>query len=516
MVPVIIVTTWYDEKNPARRAEYEAALRENCSLGLRVIVLCEDDDAPPVQGPECIHLGRRPTFHDAISAVMPGEVVAIVNGDCYLPDDLEVTESVANGIEAWAISRHEPGQGVLEVEFAKWSQDAWVLRAPLSMPDCKFPFGYRGCDNYFAKRLQSAGFDVVNPCEDVIVTHLHAGGVKVHHDGPMVGPQGGGIVVYPSSLLDRGVTIPPLGKWSFNAGLLRVGDGWITADRYQTDGRLWAVMLRRFDANWREVERIVPKEWIGFEDVRLVMDEENGFILAFGSWVKISNRGHLWERQRVSVALSKITIGPMAVGPVVQLQADFPPQDVEKNWILFKRAGQWLASYLLRPHWVLSVDIETGKCCRAYISEASNWSWYWGEPRGGTPWLQMGEHMLTCWHSMLTADQMFDRFPALVKATGKGKFYFAAFAIAESKPPFRILATSARPLGCDDGIRFMDTDRYAYVTFPTSLHRDRDNILMSYGENDERTRIISIPWARIRESLIPMTTARSPLGVYRG
>lgn len=307
--------------------------------------------------------------------------------------------------------------------------------------------------------------------------------------------------------------IPSHGTWGFNAGVLPIPNGYLVAERYLTSPWLWAVMLRRFDAQWNEIERIMPPELIGMEDVRLI--KYNGGILAYGTWAAINNTGHVWAKNDIHMAMFKVKVDPLSIGKIVHLSTDFPPQNMEKNWGLFEHDGRLLASYGIRPHLVLEVDEHTGSCQRRYISQPVGWKWAWGEPRGGSNWLRIGDHMLMAGHSMLTKADMETRDLDKSLRLNKDKYYFAFWLLAEAKPPFRIIAASHEPLGVQDGIREIATSRSASVCFPMSLWRDGDDLHLAYGEHDERTRVVTLPWSKIRVTLVPVERAPAPYGEVR-
>ena len=308
--------------------------------------------------------------------------------------------------------------------------------------------------------------------------------------------------------------IPDHGSWGFNSGVLPIDGGYLVADRYLTTFNQWAMMLRRFDKQWYEIERICPEHWIGFEDMRLINTIDG--ILGYGTWATVKGQGHAWARHDVHMAMARIGVnGTLEACQPVHLTEDFPRQKMEKNWILFEHNGELLASYGLRPHMVLGVNKGTGLCSRKYISQTEDWKWPWGEPRGGSNWLSMGDHMLMCAHSMLDRIGMEGRNPVFASQNEKSKYYFAFFVMAERKPPFKIVAVGKDPLGIDHQIRIKPTIRDALVTFPMSLYRYGDDLCLAYGENDERTRVVKLAWEEVKATLVPVATSKAPYGEVR-
>jgi hypothetical protein len=307
----------------------------------------------------------------------------------------------------------------------------------------------------------------------------------------------------------KGEFVPQHGEgMAFNAGVLKRPYGWLVADRVRIFKGRNDVILRRFDNAWNEIYRNAPHGMIGMQDVRL-MDMPNGKVLAYGS-LAVDPGG----AGRVCTAALRIEDTSECLdGPRIILHHDFPSMDKEKNWQLFLHEGQWFASYGLVPHLVLSVDVMTGACRRRYISSAEGWEWEWGEVRGGTPWLPIGNGlMISAFHSLLRKEKGEAKDPRR-KVANKCLHYFAGWLLAEAKPPFNIIAKSHSPI--DFPLVLTDKSEHL-VAFPMSLWRDGEDIAMAYGENDLRTRIAKFNLQEILDMLVPMKTAAAPRGAWRG
>lgn len=307
----------------------------------------------------------------------------------------------------------------------------------------------------------------------------------------------------------KGDLVPPHGEgMGFNAGVLKRPYGWLVADRVRLFKGRNDVILRRFDHAWNEIYRNAPNGMIGMQDVRL-MDMPDGRVFAYGS-LAVDPGG----AGRVCTAGLRIEDTSECLdGPRIILHHDFPAMDKEKNWQLFMHGGKWYASYGLVPHLVLSVDTMTGKCIRKYVSVSEGWEWDWGEVRGGTPWLDLGNgYMLSAFHSLLRKEKGEAKDPRR-KAANKCLHYFAGWVLAETKPPFNIVGRSHSPI--DFPLVLTDTSEHL-VAFPMSLWKDGDTVAMAYGENDLRTRIAKFDLQEILAMLVPMKTAAAPRGAWRG
>lgn len=136
-------------------------------------------------------LSKRLTFAYAIKyindTIEDGEIVCIANNDIII-DDTEESEwsnlnknffdLVKKNKRALVLSRHETNSsGEIWKDnhaFKSWSQDAWVLKTPLSpIPSCNFTVG--NCptgENAFSFRLWVAGYQVFNLANIYKIFHL--------------------------------------------------------------------------------------------------------------------------------------------------------------------------------------------------------------------------------------------------------------------------------------------------------------------------------------------------------
>jgi predicted GH43/DUF377 family glycosyl hydrolase len=300
--------------------------------------------------------------------------------------------------------------------------------------------------------------------------------------------------------------------WGFNAGIIKRPYGFLVADRC-FDGRVWSVVLRRFDPCMQEIDWFACKDAYGMEDVRLIQGPSDDIIMGFGTHVIFDEHGAY-----VSVMMSSLTIDDTpGYTPIVQRLAlipEFPVKRWQKNWTPFYVDDEIRLTYSIVPHLILSYT-GTGICKRHCISQALDWEWPWGEPRASTPPIKMGEHYLGIFHSSLSKDEENRAHPGS-EFTLKRRYYTGAY-LFEAKAPHRIVAMSRTPINTWlEDVDDTDTRSGVKVVFPTALWMHNDNLVIAYGENDLRTRISMIPWYRIRNDLRPVSTSDLNLGVFRG
>lgn len=118
---------------------------------------------------------------DYANATLPGEIVALVNLDIFLDpaSDWPRAEAMLHGSQSvFCLARTEfgaDGASWRDPAFASLAfsttQDAWVFKAPITVPNCDFEIGTLGCDNAIADRLMRAGYVPVNALNHFKIFH---------------------------------------------------------------------------------------------------------------------------------------------------------------------------------------------------------------------------------------------------------------------------------------------------------------------------------------------------------
>lgn len=153
---------------------------------------------------------------------------------------------------------------------------------------------------------------------------------------------------------------------------------------------------------------------------------------------------------------------------------------IEKNWTFFIYEDKLMCIYKINPHTVVEFDWN-GNLITEYISQNNiNTFWKFGECRGGTnPILKDGYY-----HSFFHSN--------IFLKNGVKKYYMGYYKF-ESKPPFKIVKISSKPIlsGIEYGERMMKNFDHM-VVFPTGMTIVGDDFLVSLGINDEKTALIKI------------------------
>jgi predicted GH43/DUF377 family glycosyl hydrolase len=194
---------------------------------------------------------------------------------------------------------------------------------------------------------------------------------------------------------------------------------------------------------------------------------------------------------RRSIHIASLHPQTLATQLITNLHIDKKP--IEKNWTPFIHENTLHFEYYLTPRQVLKVPtphsphIEFFKTCWQKFP----WPRKWGFPRGGTPAQKIGREYLSFFHSSFRDER------------GITWYVMAAYTF-EAAPPFRITAISRHPL-LFKGIYDSPILNTAYprqrAAFPAGFLVTKDKLLLSLGENDSTSKILTFAKAEILNTL---------------
>tara|TARA_R100000664_G_C2760120_1_gene150840 strand:+ start:8889 stop:10193 length:1305 start_codon:yes stop_codon:yes gene_type:complete len=113
--------------------------------------------------------------------IFPDDINILSNADIFFDESIDLCRHMGDD-DAYALSRWDLPKGTLESKFLdahvvksqSRSQDTWIVKGAVKKGiNGAFCLGQRGCDNVFAQELESSGYNVSNPCLDIIANHLH-------------------------------------------------------------------------------------------------------------------------------------------------------------------------------------------------------------------------------------------------------------------------------------------------------------------------------------------------------
>lgn len=159
----------------------------------------------------------------------------------------------------------------------------------------------------------------------------------------------------------------------------------------------------------------------------------------------------------------------------------------EKNWVWFHHDGNPHLIYLMRPHRV--VRMSSDFVAEETFETDDELPWEYGEPRGGTPPILIGNEYWSFFHSSTAW-----RDTAPIRQYHMGAYCF------ESQPPFRITKMTPEPI-----LSGSPYDRYSpdkpLVVFPNGALCKDGNFLVTMGVNDLDSAWIYIPMSGLKERM---------------
>ncbi len=183
---ITLYQSYFSVQNETRRSELDRALKLNIDNPVidRIVLLTVPGSNPPANRCEIVTLptnfnGRYSFGHffRLITKECQNDDISIIaNSDISFDSSLELIRTLKHD-QAFAITRHEDRGGTFQLYVGPDSQDAWCFRGPVRKMNDDFRIGLRGSDNRLAYEMVACGYDVINPCKELIITHHH-----VSHD----------------------------------------------------------------------------------------------------------------------------------------------------------------------------------------------------------------------------------------------------------------------------------------------------------------------------------------------
>lgn len=223
MNQILYFTSYYPEKDPARKAEIDLCIDKvlkNPDID-KVYLVCENIDFPYTDSKlEIISTNIRPTYQfffnlmNEVGSDM--DVMILANSDIYPSGDVKRLFPMPRGF-AYAISRWDTDKDKAELYDRRDSQDVWAFQHPVLIADADFPMGVPGCDNKIAHVIKQAKYTIKNPSRSFRFFHVHESNIRNYSDKDRL--KGPFDFVYPSyqhnknylgSVLHVGFSQPPL------------------------------------------------------------------------------------------------------------------------------------------------------------------------------------------------------------------------------------------------------------------------------------------------------------------
>lgn len=190
--------------------------------------------------------------------------------------------------------------------------------------------------------------------------------------------------------------------------------------------------------------------------------------------------------------MGQAKIDPQTLQATESFYIDLPRVGrTEKNWTFFEHDGNLYSVYDIASHTIFKMN---GPHYEKVYSTPFEHSWQWGELRGGTSPMLIGDRYLSFFHSA----------SPITHKNAQGRCYYMGAYTFEAKPPFRVLSISKEPIMsgelCDDSIPRLSNK--IFVVFPCGVLKLQDSYLVSYGWNDFQVRYCEVTNELLKENLI--------------
>lgn len=187
---LVLFCSFYNPSDLERRSELEFCLERNLEHpGVRKVLLFLDHqevEYPSHEKIRAISLGHEMTFafvFDYAAKQHAGDLCMLINNDIFLDQyafsDLNEIQNLCSNLFVLSLSRHEynpsdessqPDERFSGMLFAH-TQDAWIWKSPISVPNSDFPLGILGCDNAINDRFRRGGYQPINLGMRYIIHH---------------------------------------------------------------------------------------------------------------------------------------------------------------------------------------------------------------------------------------------------------------------------------------------------------------------------------------------------------
>ncbi len=236
-----------------------------------------------------------------------------------------------------------------------------------------------------------------------------------------------------------------------------------------------------------------PSTFSQNQDPRLIVIDEKLYIL-YSNFITIEDIGprRMFIAQVQNAGERFFIDSPLCLHPFEGWSKRW-----EKNWAPFIHDGELFLAYSIVPHRIFKPSLQSGTC-QTVSSPLSAIDWQWGELRGGTPALLIGDEYISFFHS--------SKAMATQQSGGKNiQHYFMGAYTFSAQPPFQITRMSAEPIV---GKNFYNGPSYTTwkplrVVFPMGCVMDENFIWVTYGRQDFEIWVAKFDKQALLDSLIP-------------
>jgi len=182
----LFVSFYTDSTDKYHNVEIRDCLTRNANASYfdEVHVICEDTEAETfvrANYPETVKIHRvlaRPTYKVMMNFTetdaRDGDINILANSDIIFTASILMLRYIEMANTAICLQRWEHENDRVSIHIKNTDQDVWCWKNQIEDIDSfDFHMGVPGCDNRLAYELKSMGYNIVNPCIDIVAVHSH-------------------------------------------------------------------------------------------------------------------------------------------------------------------------------------------------------------------------------------------------------------------------------------------------------------------------------------------------------
>lgn len=166
------------------------------------------------------------------------------------------------------------------------------------------------------------------------------------------------------------------------------------------------------------------------------------------------------------------------------------PQRTEKNWTFFEDKGKLLAVYDISKNEIFEMN---GENWTKLVQSEKKITWPYGEIRGGTSPIKVGNKFIAFFHSSL---------PIKVKGKEGRQYHMGGYEFEDSFP-YSVTRISKAPIISGEYVpeNIPRLSNRIYVVFPSGTIKTKDGFKVSFGYNDYQCRYVNVSNELLEQNL---------------
>jgi predicted GH43/DUF377 family glycosyl hydrolase len=307
---------------------------------------------------------------------------------------------------------------------------------------------------------------------------------------------------YPRAASLNRIIVPDHAKFTaaadahFNPTIEFIENRWLMVYRINTPTKEAALAICELDQNFQpkaETNVSLSELISDLPDARRFHSDARFFQYKNRLFISYNNRSVSSEEIRLFLLeISPITLKPIGFPKKLEIAPNtaFGLQTIEKNWQFFSYAEDLYTVYWINPHVILRVKnvfdesrviycepVHITRLPRTFRTRLRQFSarLQWGEPRGGTSPVLVGDTYFSFFHSALNCSRIYSL----------GLYGF------DSKPPFRVKYISKEPIMLPKLEKnYGEMENTYAVVYPCGAVHQHGQWYVSYGVMDRESRIV--------------------------